>query len=73
MKKLIVLFGLAAMAMACGGSDNKPAQDPSTQTTTTSDPASGTGGTTPSTGTTDPAGGTGGTTPATGTTDPAKK
>jgi hypothetical protein len=38
MKKLIVLFALATVAMACGGGD-KPAEDPSTQTTTTGDPA----------------------------------
>lgn len=32
MKKLIVLFALAsvAAAVACGGGDNKPANDPST-------------------------------------------
>lgn len=33
MKKLIVLSALAAMAVACGGSDVK-AEDPSTATTT---------------------------------------
>lgn len=37
MKKLIVLGALAAMAVACGGSDVK-AEDPST-TTTTSEPS----------------------------------
>ncbi len=46
MKKLIVLFALAsvAAAIACGGGDNKPANDPSTTsggtgTTDTSAPA----------------------------------
>ncbi len=36
MKKLLVLSALAVLT-ACGGSDNKPAGDPST-TNTTSDP-----------------------------------
>lgn len=44
MKKLIVLFALAsvAAAIACGGGDNKPANDPSTTSggsTDTSAPA----------------------------------
>lgn len=34
MKKLLVLSALAAFAMACGGSDNKPATDPSSTNTT---------------------------------------
>lgn len=38
MKKLFVLSAIAVLA-ACGGSDNKPATDPST-TNTTAEPAS---------------------------------
>jgi hypothetical protein len=34
MKKILVLSALAMFAMACGGSDNKPAGDPSTTSTT---------------------------------------
>lgn len=37
MKKLFVLSAIAVLA-ACGGSDNKPANDPST-TNTTAEPA----------------------------------
>jgi hypothetical protein len=35
MKKILVLSALAMFAMACGGSDNKPAGDPSTTSSTT--------------------------------------
>jgi CDGSH-type Zn-finger protein len=70
MKKLLVLSALAVLT-ACGGSDNKPAGDPST-TNTTSDPTKSatdaTKNSTPSTPSTAPA-----STDAAKPADPMKK
>jgi hypothetical protein len=67
MKKLFVLTAIAALA-ACGGSDNKPATDPSTTTSSTATPG-GTSTAAPSgTGTAAP-----GTTGTTAPTDATKK
>jgi hypothetical protein len=38
MNKILVLSALALFAMACGGSDNKPAGDPSTTSSTGTEP-----------------------------------
>lgn len=60
MKKLFVLSAIAALA-ACGGSDNKPAGDPSTTNATAAPSGTSTAAAAPS-----------GTTAAPATTDAAK-
>ena len=73
MKKLIVLSALAALAMACGGGDNKPATDPTTSgTTTPSTPSTSDTSATPSTPATPSTGATPAT-PSTGSTPAPKK
>jgi hypothetical protein len=66
MKKLFVLSAIAVLA-ACGGSDNKPAGDPST-TSTTADPSKAADPSAPAAPTTAPA-----STDAAKPADPPKK